>query len=107
MANIIIARDADDALRIANNTDYGLSSAVISRDTIKALDIAEKLEAGCLPTSTTPPCMTNPMPPWGGYEGQRIRQERHGGSGGVHRGPLGDPAEDPEEVSLLIADTNG
>ena len=47
VANIIVAQDADDALRIANNTDYGLSSAVITKDTIKALDIAEKLEAGC------------------------------------------------------------
>jgi len=47
VANVIIAADTNDALRIANNTNYGLSSAVISSDTIKAWEIAEKLEAGC------------------------------------------------------------
>jgi acyl-CoA reductase-like NAD-dependent aldehyde dehydrogenase len=47
VANVIIAEDEADALRIANNTDYGLSSGIITRDTIKAWEFAEKLEAGC------------------------------------------------------------
>lgn len=47
VANILIAKDADDAVRIANDTNYGLSSGVITADTLKAVDIAEKLEAGC------------------------------------------------------------
>ncbi len=47
VANIIIAKDADDAVRIANGTQFGLSSAVITKDFIKAWDIAEQLEAGC------------------------------------------------------------
>lgn len=47
VANVIVARDADDALRIANDTNYGLSSGIITKDTIKAWNMAEKLEAGC------------------------------------------------------------
>ncbi len=43
---IVIANDAEDALRIANDTHYGLSSAVFTRDVNKALRMAEKLEFG-------------------------------------------------------------
>ncbi|HXW63318.1 MAG TPA: aldehyde dehydrogenase [Candidatus Acidoferrales bacterium] len=43
---IVIANDAEDALRIANDTPYGLSSAVFTRDVNKALRMAEKLEFG-------------------------------------------------------------
>ena len=43
---IVIANDAEDALRIANDTPYGLSSAVFTRDVNNALRIAEKLEFG-------------------------------------------------------------
>ena len=43
---MVIANDAEDALRIANDTQYGLSSAVFTRDVNKALHIAEKLEFG-------------------------------------------------------------
>ncbi len=43
---VVIANDADDALRIANDTPYGLSSAVFTCDVNRALRIAEKLEFG-------------------------------------------------------------
>jgi acyl-CoA reductase-like NAD-dependent aldehyde dehydrogenase len=43
---VVIATDAEDALRIANDTPYGLSSAVFTRDVNKALRMAEKLEFG-------------------------------------------------------------
>jgi benzaldehyde dehydrogenase (NAD) len=44
--SVIIANDAEDAVRIANDTAYGLSSAVFTRDISKALHIAERLEFG-------------------------------------------------------------
>jgi acyl-CoA reductase-like NAD-dependent aldehyde dehydrogenase len=44
--SVILANDAEDAVRIANDTPYGLSSAVFSRDVGKALKIAERLEFG-------------------------------------------------------------
>ncbi len=43
---VVIANDGEDALRIANDTPYGLSSAVFTRDVNKALRIAEKLHFG-------------------------------------------------------------
>ena len=47
VANVIVAKDAEDALRIANDTDYGLSSGVITKDLARGWEIAERLEAGC------------------------------------------------------------
>jgi len=44
--SVVVANDSEDALRIANDTSYGLSSAVFTRDINKALRIAERLEFG-------------------------------------------------------------
>lgn len=47
VANILIADSDEECLRIANDSDYGLSSGIITRDIAKALDYAELLETGC------------------------------------------------------------
>ncbi len=47
VSNVIIAKDEEDAVRIANDTQYGLSSGIITKDFVKAWEIAERLEAGC------------------------------------------------------------
>ncbi|MCC8152628.1 MAG: aldehyde dehydrogenase family protein [Lachnospiraceae bacterium] len=46
VANVIIAKDAEDALRIANNSEYGLSSGIITKDITKAWQMAERIESG-------------------------------------------------------------
>jgi vanillin dehydrogenase len=46
LASIVIVANADEALRVANDTDYGLSSAVFSSDVSKAMKLAERLESG-------------------------------------------------------------
>ena len=43
---VIRAEDDDDAVRIANDSPFGLSSAVFSQDIARALDIAGRVEAG-------------------------------------------------------------
>ncbi len=46
MAAVIEAADDDDAVRIANDSPYGLGSAVFSKDAERAAAIAARLEAG-------------------------------------------------------------
>ncbi|ACF46870.1 Aldehyde Dehydrogenase [Prosthecochloris aestuarii DSM 271] len=46
VATVIEASDDDDAVRIANDSPYGLGSAVFSGDDKRALSIAGRLEAG-------------------------------------------------------------
>jgi succinate-semialdehyde dehydrogenase / glutarate-semialdehyde dehydrogenase len=46
VAAVIRARDADDALRIANDTRYGLGSNVWTSDVQRGKRMAEKIEAG-------------------------------------------------------------
>ncbi len=43
---IIRVKDADEAVAIANKSEYGLQSSVFTRDFQKAFDIANKLEVG-------------------------------------------------------------
>ena len=43
---IIRARDIDEAVSIANDSPYGLSSAVYSRDTARAWNVAQNLQTG-------------------------------------------------------------
>lgn len=46
IVGIVRARDADHAVEIANDTEYGLSSSVFTRDIAKGLEIAKKLQTG-------------------------------------------------------------
>jgi succinate-semialdehyde dehydrogenase len=46
VAAITIADDVEDAIRLANMSDYGLSGNLWTRDTAKAIEIARRLETG-------------------------------------------------------------
>jgi aldehyde dehydrogenase (NAD+) len=46
VVSIIRAADSEDALRIANDTSYGLSAALITNDLQKAMDLSMRLESG-------------------------------------------------------------
>jgi len=43
---VIRVKDQEEAIRVANDTEYGLSSAVFSRDVQRALGVAKRLETG-------------------------------------------------------------
>lgn len=44
--SITRVKSVDEAVRLANDTEYGLAAAVFSRDIAKALEIAKRLETG-------------------------------------------------------------
>jgi hypothetical protein len=45
---IIRARDVEDAIRIANDSEVGLSASVWSRDYKQCLDVARRIESGAV-----------------------------------------------------------
>ncbi|MFB9923149.1 aldehyde dehydrogenase family protein [Amycolatopsis halotolerans] len=46
VVSVIEAADADEAVAIANDTEYGLAAAVFSRDGGRALDVARRIRSG-------------------------------------------------------------
>jgi aldehyde dehydrogenase (NAD+) len=54
VATVIRARDADDALRIANDTSCGLSSAVFTQDTDRGVRFALQVRAGMTHVNDSP-----------------------------------------------------
>jgi len=66
VAVIIEATDDDDAVRIANDTPYGLGSAVFSRNIDRAILLADQLEVGnCFFNSSV---KSDPRLPFGGVK---------------------------------------
>jgi len=60
--------DADEAVAVANDTEYGLAAAVFSRDVDAALDVARRIESGiCHINSST--VHDEPQMPFGGVKG--------------------------------------
>jgi acyl-CoA reductase-like NAD-dependent aldehyde dehydrogenase len=67
LVSVVVAENADDALRIANDTEYGLAGAVFSQDITKATKIAEKMETGiCHVNGAT--VHDEPQMPFGGLK---------------------------------------
>lgn len=46
VVGIIRARDEEHAIALANDTDYGLSAAVFTRDTARGLSVARRIQSG-------------------------------------------------------------
>jgi betaine-aldehyde dehydrogenase len=59
-------KDEADALKIANDTPFGLAAAVWSRDIFKCLRVVKNLRAGIVWVNTMQPCYVES--PWGGYK---------------------------------------
>jgi len=74
VATVIKARDEEDALRIANDTSYGLGSAVFTKDKEKGEKIArEKLNAGSSFVNTF--VKSDPRLPFGGIKNSGYGRE--------------------------------
>jgi acyl-CoA reductase-like NAD-dependent aldehyde dehydrogenase len=46
IVTIVRVNGVDEAVRVANDTEYGLSAAVFGRDIARALDVAKRIESG-------------------------------------------------------------
>ncbi len=66
--SVIRAKDEEDAIRIANDTDYGLSAAIFSRDIQRAMAIAARIETGICHING-PTVSDEPQMPFGGVKG--------------------------------------
>ncbi|ARP55135.1 hypothetical protein ALFP_3248 [Alcaligenes faecalis] len=67
VAAIYKARDYEHALEMANDTSYGLSSAILTNDLQKAMDFAERIEAGSVHINDNS-FDDDPNAPFGGFK---------------------------------------
>ncbi|WP_201742198.1 aldehyde dehydrogenase family protein [Mangrovicoccus ximenensis] len=74
VVSLIAAEDSEDALRIANDTSYGLSAAVITNDMQKAMDFSMRMEAGMVHVND---CTISDEPhvPFGGIKNSGFGRE--------------------------------
>jgi acyl-CoA reductase-like NAD-dependent aldehyde dehydrogenase len=64
---IVRVKDEDEAVRVANDTEYGLSAAVFSRDIRRAMAIADRIESGICHING-PTVSDEPQMPFGGVK---------------------------------------
>ncbi|MCU1297400.1 MAG: Aldehyde dehydrogenase [Acidobacteriaceae bacterium] len=73
VASVISFEDEADAIRIANDTPYGLAAAVWTRDIYKALRVVKAVRAGIIWVNHMQPTCVEA--PWGGYKQSGIGRE--------------------------------
>lgn len=81
LLSVIRAKGTEDAIRIANDSNYGLSSAVFGQDVRRAWAVAQEIEAGICHVNG-PTVFDEAQMPFGGVKGSGYG--RFGGSAGIH-----------------------
>ena len=77
---IIRVKGEDEAIQVANDTEYGLSAAVFSRDIQRALSVAHRIESGICHING-PTVSDEPQMPFGG--GKASGHGRFGGKAAI------------------------
>ncbi len=81
VAPLITVKSDDEAVALANDTEYGLSAGIITRDEQRGLALAKRLDTGMAHINCSS-VNDEPWIPFGGAKGSGIG--RHGGSGSVN-----------------------
>jgi len=78
VASIFVAKDEQDAIRIANDTKYGLGGAVWTRDLVRGEKVAQQIETGAVYVNGI--MKSDPRLPFGGVKNSGMGRElgRHG-----------------------------
>jgi len=79
---ITVVRDDEEAIRLANDSPFGLDAYVFSRDKDHAEAIARRLEAGTVMINDLIASYGAPETPWGGVKQSGIGRV-HGGAQGI------------------------
>jgi acyl-CoA reductase-like NAD-dependent aldehyde dehydrogenase len=88
VVSIIRAGSVDEAVRIANDSEFGLSSAVFSKDVMQAMNVAKRIESGICHING-PTVHDEAQMPFGGVKASGYgRFRRKLGHRGVHRTAL-------------------
>ena len=80
VAPVLVADSVDEAVEIANDSDYGLSAGIITRDEEKGLEIARRLHTGMAHINDSS-VNDEPHVPFGGIGASGLG--RHGGKQGI------------------------
>jgi len=73
VAPIIPVKDENEAIILANDSEFGLGASIWTRDEQKALNIAEKINAGCVFINSL--VKSDPRVPFGGIKKSGIGRE--------------------------------
>ena len=67
VASIVRVRDAEEAISVANDTEFGLAAAIFGQDSDRAMRIADRLETGICQING-PTVFDDPTMPFGGVK---------------------------------------
>ncbi|MEK6808542.1 MAG: aldehyde dehydrogenase family protein, partial [Nanoarchaeota archaeon] len=70
---IIVVNDEEEALRVANNSEFGLGASIWTKNTDKALEIGRRLQVGCVFINSL--VKSDPRLPFGGIKKSGIGRE--------------------------------